>query len=162
MASPRGSRRSSTLKGDRGTARPSRSRVDRRIRWLGRQRVAPTPGTRKDAIHAALRALGANGSTNGGGGIIAGGINRVVLCTDGDWNVGITDQGSLTRLIEDERDHGVFLTVLGFGMGNLKDSTMEKLADRGNGDTRTSIRSRRRARCWSSRPARRWRPSRRT
>ncbi|HEY3808164.1 MAG TPA: von Willebrand factor type A domain-containing protein [Kofleriaceae bacterium] len=107
--------------------------------------LAPTPGTKKDVIHAALGALDAGGSTNGGAGIVAayklardsfitGGINRVILCTDGDWNVGVTDQGSLTRMIEGERDHGVFLTVLGFGMGNLKDSTMEKLADRGNGN----------------------------
>src|SRR6185312_7948555 len=104
-----------------------------------------TPGTNKDAIRAALGALDAGGSTNGGAGIvaayklardtyIAGGINRVILCTDGDWNVGVTDQGSLTRMIEGERDRGVFLTVLGFGMGNLKDATMEKLADRGNGN----------------------------
>jgi Ca-activated chloride channel family protein len=107
--------------------------------------LAPTHGGDKNAIHAALAALDAGGSTNGGAGIVAayklardsyikGGINRVILCTDGDWNVGITDQGSLTRMIEGERDHGVFLTVLGFGMGNLKDSTMEKLADRGNGN----------------------------
>ncbi len=107
--------------------------------------LPPTAGTKKDAIRAALGALDAGGSTNGGAGIeaayklaretfVRGGINRVILCTDGDWNVGITDQGSLTRLIEGERDHGVFLTVLGFGMGNLKDSTMEKLADRGNGN----------------------------
>ncbi len=107
--------------------------------------LAPTHGDKKDTIRAALGALDAGGSTNGGDGIVAAyklaretyiakGINRVILCTDGDWNVGITDQGSLTRLIEGERDHGVFLTVLGFGMGNLKDSTMEKLADRGNGN----------------------------
>ena len=107
--------------------------------------LAPTPGTKKGAIRDALGTLEAGGSTNGAGGIVAayklaresfvqGGINRVILCTDGDWNVGVTDQGSLTRLIEGERDHGVFLTVLGFGMGNLKDSTMEKLADRGNGN----------------------------
>ena len=107
--------------------------------------LPPTPGAKKDAIRTALGALDAGGSTNGGAGIVAayklardtfieGGINRVILCTDGDWNVGVTDQGSLTRLIEGERDHGVFLTVLGFGMGNLKDSTMEKLADRGNGN----------------------------
>jgi Ca-activated chloride channel family protein len=107
--------------------------------------LPPTSGMAKDKIRAALGSLDAGGSTNGGAGILAaykharetyikGGINRVILCTDGDWNVGITDQGSLTRMIEDERDHGVFLTVLGFGMGNLKDSTMEKLADRGNGN----------------------------
>src|SRR5262249_12993576 len=53
---------------------------------------------------------------------------------DGDFNVGVTSEGDLTRLIEQEREHGVFLSVLGFGMGNLKDSTMEKLADRGNGN----------------------------
>ena len=58
----------------------------------------------------------------------------MILCTDGDFNVGTTDEGSLTRLIEQERERGVFLTVLGFGMGNTKDSTMEKLADRGNGN----------------------------
>ncbi|HEX7448070.1 MAG TPA: YfbK domain-containing protein, partial [Pirellulales bacterium] len=85
------------------------------------------------------------GSTNGASGIqlayqmarqhlIAGGTNRVILATDGDFNVGITDQGALTRLIEDEAKSGVFLSVLGFGAGNLKDSTMEKLADRGNGN----------------------------
>ena len=58
---------------------------------------------------------------------------RVLLATDGDFNVGVTDEGSLVRLIEHERDAGVFLTVLGFGMGNLNDSTMEQLADHGNG-----------------------------
>ena len=63
-----------------------------------------------------------------------GGINRVILATDGDFNVGVTSQGDLTRLIEQERESGVFLTVLGFGTGNLKDSTMEKLADKGNGN----------------------------
>src|SRR6185436_2304162 len=65
---------------------------------------------------------------------IAGGVNRVILATDGDFNVGVTDQGSLLRLIEEKRESGVTLSVLGFGMGNLKDSTMEKLADRGNGN----------------------------
>jgi Ca-activated chloride channel family protein len=107
--------------------------------------LAPTSGDRKDAIRAALGALHAGGSTNGGDGIrlayklardsfITKGINRVILCTDGDFNVGTTSEGELTRLIESERKHGVFLTVLGFGMGNLKDSTMEKLANRGNGN----------------------------
>jgi Ca-activated chloride channel family protein len=99
----------------------------------------------KDAIRGALVQLEAGGSTNGGEGIqlaydvaarhlIRGGINRVILCSDGDMNVGITSEGDLTRLIESERERGVFLTVLGFGMGNLKDATMEKLADRGNGN----------------------------
>ncbi|MCW5803685.1 MAG: von Willebrand factor type A domain-containing protein [Deltaproteobacteria bacterium] len=104
-----------------------------------------TNGDKKETIRAALASLSAGGSTNGGDGIrlayklarnsfLEKGINRVILCTDGDFNVGTTSQGELTRLIEQERDFGVFLTVLGFGMGNLKDSTMEKLADRGNGN----------------------------
>ena len=104
-----------------------------------------TAGTDKDTIRTAIATLQPGGSTNGAAGIrlaydlavksfIKGGINRVILCTDGDFNVGTTSEGDLTRLIEDRRDHGVFLTVLGFGMGNLKDSTMEKLADRGNGN----------------------------
>jgi Ca-activated chloride channel family protein len=104
-----------------------------------------TSGLYKETIRAALDRLQAGGSTNGGSGIqlayqvarekfIKGGTNRVILCTDGDFNVGITDQGSLTRLIEDEAKSGVFLSVLGFGAGNLKDSTMEGLADRGNGN----------------------------
>ncbi|HWB09475.1 MAG TPA: von Willebrand factor type A domain-containing protein [Pirellulales bacterium] len=104
-----------------------------------------TSGLYKETILAALDRLQAGGSTNGGSGIqlayqvarekfITGGTNRVILCTDGDFNVGVTDQGSLTRLIEEEAKSGVFLSVLGFGAGNLKDSTMEKLADRGNGN----------------------------
>ncbi|HVV86878.1 MAG TPA: von Willebrand factor type A domain-containing protein [Kofleriaceae bacterium] len=104
-----------------------------------------TGGGDKETIRAALAGLEAGGSTNGGAGIelayklaqasfIRGGINRVVLCTDGDFNVGVTSEGDLTRLIEDKREHGVYLTVLGFGMGNVKDSTMEALADKGNGN----------------------------
>lgn len=104
-----------------------------------------TSGMHKEAILAALDSLQAGGSTNGGEGIqlayqvargkfIKGGTNRVILCTDGDFNVGVTDQGSLTRLIEGEAKSGVFLSVLGFGTGNLKDATMETLADRGNGN----------------------------
>jgi Mg-chelatase subunit ChlD len=104
-----------------------------------------TSGLYKETIWAALDRLQAGGSTNGGSGIqlayqvarekfIPGGTNRVILCTDGDFNVGVTDQGSLTRLIENEAQSGVFLSVVGFGAGNLKDSTMEKLADRGNGN----------------------------
>lgn len=104
-----------------------------------------TSGLYKETILAALDHLEAGGSTNGGSGIqlaynvarekfLEGGTNRVILCTDGDFNVGTTDQGSLTRLIEDQAKSGVFLSVLGFGSGNLKDSTMEKLADRGNGN----------------------------
>jgi len=104
-----------------------------------------TKGDHKDAIRTALAGLEAGGSTNGGAGIqlayqqarasfIQGGINRVILCTDGDFNVGTTSDGELTRLIEDERKHDVFLTVLGVGMGNVKDETMELLADKGNGN----------------------------
>ena len=106
--------------------------------------LPPTRGDRKDVISRALDDLQAGGSTNGGAGIqlayaqamanfIRGGVNRVILMTDGDFNVGITSQGDLTRLIEDRAKSGVFLSVLGFGMGNLKDSTMERLADMGNG-----------------------------
>ncbi|MEP6863416.1 MAG: von Willebrand factor type A domain-containing protein [Deltaproteobacteria bacterium] len=107
--------------------------------------LPPTSGREKSTIRNALTALEAGGSTNGAAGIqlaydtaqknfVKGGINRVILCTDGDFNVGTTNEGDLTRLIEQKREKGVFLTVLGFGMGNLKDSTMEKLADRGNGN----------------------------
>jgi Ca-activated chloride channel homolog len=103
-----------------------------------------TPGSRKDTIHNAIDRLRAGGSTNGGEGIalayriaetsfIPGGINRVILGTDGDFNVGVTNQGDLVRLIEEKRKSGVYLTILGFGMGNLKDSTMEKLSHHGNG-----------------------------
>ena len=107
--------------------------------------LPPTSGREKAAIRNALVALEAGGSTNGAAGIqlayetaqknfVKGGINRVILCTDGDFNLGTTSEGDLTRLIEQKREKGVFLTVLGFGMGNLKDATMEKLADRGNGN----------------------------
>ena len=99
----------------------------------------------KQTILDSLNKLSAGGSTNGGEGIklayniaqknfIKGGVNRVILATDGDFNVGVTNQGSLTRLIEEKAQSGVFLTVLGFGMGNYKDSTLEKLADKGNGN----------------------------
>ena len=104
-----------------------------------------TPVSDKQQILDTLDKLRAAGSTNGGAGIqlaydqatanfIKGGTNRVILCTDGDFNVGITNQGELTRLIEDKAKSSVFLTVLGFGMGNLKDSTLEKLADKGHGN----------------------------
>lgn len=104
-----------------------------------------TPGTDKPRILEALGNLKAGGSTNGASGIqlaydiarknfLKEGTNRVILCTDGDFNVGTTNQSELVRLIEKERLSGVFLSVLGFGSGNLKDSTMEKLADKGNGN----------------------------
>ena len=103
-----------------------------------------TPGSRRQRIHEAIEALEAGGSTNGAGGIqlaydlarrnfIRGGTNRVILATDGDVNVGITNPDDLTKLIERERESGVFLSVLGVGSGNVKDPTMELLADKGNG-----------------------------
>ena len=104
-----------------------------------------TPGDQQVRIHDAIARLEAGGSTNGAGGIqlayraardgfITGGVNRVVLATDGDFNVGVTSPGELTRRIEQERASGVFLSVLGVGRGNLKDATLEALAERGNGN----------------------------
>jgi Ca-activated chloride channel family protein len=103
-----------------------------------------TSGDQKAKILAALERLQASGSTNGAGGLvqaydvavagfIQGGANRVILCTDGDFNVGVTSQDGLVGLIESKARSGVSLTVLGFGMGNLKDSTLEKLANKGKG-----------------------------
>ncbi len=107
--------------------------------------LPPTPGDRKADIHSALDRLDAGGSTNGAEGINLAydtaasafakeGVNRVILATDGDFNVGVTSQGELVRLIERQRERGIFLSVLGVGDNNLKDSTMEQLADRGNGN----------------------------
>jgi len=104
-----------------------------------------TRGGDTSTILESLTRLQAGGSTNGGAGLmlaykvaqeqfITGGVNRVVLATDGDFNVGVTDQGSLLRLIEEKRATGIALSVLGYGMGNVKDSTMVKLADAGNGN----------------------------
>jgi Ca-activated chloride channel homolog len=104
-----------------------------------------TAGSDKATILAAIDRLEAGGSTAGGAGIrraydeavanfIRGGNNRVILATDGDFNVGVSSDGELVRLIEEKRRTGVFLTVLGFGEGNLKDSKMEMLADHGNGN----------------------------
>jgi Ca-activated chloride channel homolog len=104
-----------------------------------------TPGDQKEKILSALESLQPGGSTNGAEGIqlaykvaadnfIKGGVNRVILATDGDFNVGVTNQGDLIRLIEEEAKTGVFLSVLGVGTDNLKDSTMQKLADKGNGN----------------------------
>jgi Ca-activated chloride channel family protein len=104
-----------------------------------------TPGDRKDEIIGAVERLEAGGSTNGGEGIrlayrvaeqnfIRGGVNRVVLATDGDFNVGVTGDEELVSLIEEKRRGGVSLSVLGFGAGNLNDSMMEKLADKGDGN----------------------------
>jgi Ca-activated chloride channel family protein len=107
--------------------------------------LPPTAGSDKAAIRDALDRLEAGGSTAGGEGILLAykiaqksflrdGNNRIILATDGDFNVGVSSDGALIRLIEEKRKSGVFLSVLGFGMGNLKDSRMEQLADKGNGN----------------------------
>ncbi len=104
-----------------------------------------TPGTQQDTILGALDKLQAGGSTNGGAGIelayriaqenfIEGGVNRVLLCTDGDFNVGTTSTGSLVRMVEDRAKAGIFLSVLGFGRGNLNDAMMENISNKGNGN----------------------------
>jgi Ca-activated chloride channel family protein len=107
-------------------------------------RLPSARGNQRNAILPVIDALEANGCTNGGAGIqlayrqavdhfIPGGVNRIILCTDGDLNVGVTRDDELVRLIQDKARSGVFLTVLGFGTGNLKDGKMEKLADHGHG-----------------------------
>ncbi len=104
-----------------------------------------TSGARKGEILAAIENLEAGGSTAGAQGIVTAyevaregfsrkANNRVILATDGDFNVGVTSDGELERLIEARRNDGIFLTVLGFGTGNIKDSKMELLADKGNGN----------------------------
>ncbi|MBI2814870.1 MAG: VWA domain-containing protein [Opitutae bacterium] len=106
----------------------------------------PSTSAREQAkILEAIEELTPGGSTNGALGIqlaydiakahfIPGGVNRVILATDGDFNVGTTSEGELVRLIEEKAKSGVFLSVLGFGMGNYKDSTLELLADKGKGN----------------------------
>lgn len=107
--------------------------------------LEPTPGSEKHKILEALDRLEAGGSTAGGAGIELayatakryfkqGGNNRVILATDGDFNVGASSNASMEELIVEKRRSGIFLTVLGFGMGNYKDSKMEILADKGNGN----------------------------
>ena len=107
--------------------------------------LPPTSGGNKQAIYSALDRLEAGGSTAGGAGIqlayntarenfMRGGNNRIVLATDGDFNVGVSSENELENLITKERDNGISLTCLGFGMGNYKDSKLELLADKGNGN----------------------------
>ncbi|OMQ08081.1 VWA domain-containing protein [[Flexibacter] sp. ATCC 35103] len=107
--------------------------------------LSPTAGDEKKTITDALEKLNAGGSTAGGAGIelaykiatenfIKNGNNRVILATDGDFNVGSTSNSDMEKLIEEKRKTGVFLTCLGYGMGNYKDSKMETLADKGNGN----------------------------
>ena len=104
-----------------------------------------TPGTDKRIIRNAIHELRSGGSTAGAAGInsayieakknfIKGGNNRVILATDGDFNVGVSSDAALVDLIRQKRAEGIFLTVLGFGTGNLKDAKMEKIADNGNGN----------------------------
>ncbi len=104
-----------------------------------------TTGNEKDKIIDKIKSLKPGGSTNGSAGInlayqiaeknfITSGNNRVILGTDGDFNVGVTSQDALIKLIEEKRDKGVFLTVLGVGADNLNDSMMEQLANKGNGN----------------------------
>lgn len=107
--------------------------------------LEPTSGRDKEKIIAAIDRLEAGGSTAGGEGIklaynlarqnfLKNGNNRVILATDGDFNVGVSSEGELTRMIENECKDGIFLSVIGVGEGNLKDSKMEALADKGNGN----------------------------
>ncbi len=104
-----------------------------------------TPCTDKETIRAAIDALQAGGSTHGSAGIqkayriarenfVPGGVNRVILATDGDFNVGVTSHDALMEMIAEKAKSNVFLTILGFGYGNLKDATLEQLANRGNGN----------------------------
>jgi len=107
--------------------------------------LEPTSGNKKEQILAALKKLDAGGSTAGGAGIQLAyklaeenfnpaAVNRVILCTDGDFNVGITNRSALVDLIKEKADTGVYLTVLGFGMGNYRDGTLKQLAAKGNGN----------------------------
>jgi len=104
-----------------------------------------TPGSEKADILSALDQLQSGGSTAGGAGLklaykvaqdnfIEDGNNRIILATDGDFNIGSSSNAEMERLIEQKREHGVFMTVLGFGMGNYKDDKMEIIADKGNGN----------------------------
>ncbi len=107
--------------------------------------LSPTSGADKMRIREAIDKLEAGGSTAGGAGInlayatarqyfARGGNNRVILCTDGDFNVGESSDDAMERMIETERKSGIFLTVLGYGTGNYQDAKMQKLADKGNGN----------------------------
>lgn len=107
--------------------------------------LPPTTADNQETVLTAIDRLRAGGSTNGGAGIqlaydtaqrifSAEATNRVILCTDGDFNVGVTSRGELTRLIEEKAKTGVYSSVLGFGTGNYKDATLEDLSNRGNGN----------------------------
>ncbi|MGA7279921.1 MAG: VWA domain-containing protein [Desulfocapsaceae bacterium] len=115
--------------------------------YAGSDRVvlSPTPGSEHDTISQAIEHLHSGGSTHGSKGILTAyelakrcympeGNNRVILVSDGDFNVGVTSRSELQKLIEDQRTSGIYLSVLGFGDGNFQDDTMELLADKGNGN----------------------------
>lgn len=117
------------------------------VTYAGEDRVVleGVPASEKETIVGALRSLEAGGGTNGGKGIISayklaetnfieGGNNRVILATDGDLNIGVTNASDLKDLIKKESETGVFLTILGFGMGNYSDTNLETMADSGNGN----------------------------
>lgn len=106
--------------------------------------LPPTPAGRQERILSSIRSLAAGGATWGAGGVEKayelaeenfdkGAVNRIILVTDGDFNVGQSDSAGLQKLIEDKRESGIFLSALGFGMGNYKDATMKALANHGNG-----------------------------
>jgi len=116
------------------------------VTYAGSAGVALEAGTGKEKtrVLSVIESLQAGGSTNGEGGIqlaydlarryfVKNGINRVLLATDGDFNVGVSDTDTLVKMMQDEAKSGVFLSVLGFGQGNLQDSRLESLADKGNG-----------------------------
>jgi Ca-activated chloride channel family protein len=130
-----------------------------------------TPGSEREKIRSAIGMLHAGGSTAGCAGIklaykvakehyIRGGNNRVILATDGDFNVGVSSTAELIDLIEKRREDGIFLTVLGFGMGNYKDQRLEQIADKAT--TRTSTICSRQRRSWSTTSRRRCSRSQRT
>ena len=115
--------------------------------YAGSDRIVlqPTPGSEYETISKAIDQLQSGGATHGSQGIVTAyqlahqvfiprGNNRIILASDGDFNVGVTSRGELQKLIEEQRQKGIFLTVLGFGMGNYHDDTMEILADKGNGN----------------------------
>ena len=121
--------------------------------------LPPTGGDQKTTIKDAIDRLEAGGSTAGGAGIklayktagnsfIKGGNNRVILCTDGDFNVGVSSDDELERMIEEERKSGVFLTVLGYGTGNYQDAKMQKLSNKGNGNHAISTIWKKREKYW--------------
>ena len=136
--------------------------------------LPPTSGTNQPAILAAIENLRAGGSTNGGQGIqlaykiaeenlIKGGTNRVILCSDGDFNVGVTSTGELIRMATEKAKAGIYLSVLGFGIGNHNDAMLEQLVEQGQRQLRLHRHAMPRpAKCSSSRCRGRWSRSPRT